>query len=155
MTRRYRTAWIPQGEPTYEEVFWARIGGLLLPFILLGALVFGRPSTTWSVVGFAGYLCIPADDRSAEARQGDDTDYSLPVAVGIPVLLVLAVVALSTAPVESAIDTLLAQAPTFVTTVVDVLGSVDFAALTIGGMYGFFARTAWRWHTADVVRPPE
>ena len=150
MSRSYLTAWIPRGKPTYEEVFWARVGGLGLPFVLLVALASDVPSTTWLAVGFAGYLCIPGTDRTAAERQNAHRDYTLPEASGFAILVLLAGVALSTAHVETVIAIVRSLAPT----VVDAIESVDFAALTTGGIYGAFAKTLFRWRTADEARPP-
>lgn len=150
MVRSYLTAWIPAGQPTYEEVFWARAGGLLLPFLLLGSLVFGYPSIAWLAVGFAGCLCIPGNDRTAAERQNDDADYSLPGAFGFAIVALLAGLALSSAPAANAIEFVRGLSPS----VVAAIESVDFVALTVGGVYGVFAKTAYRWHTADEVRPP-
>jgi hypothetical protein len=154
VVRSYLTAWIPSGRPTYEEVFWARAGGLLLPFLLLGSLVFGYPSIAWLAVGFAGYLCIPGNDRTAAERQNDDADLSLPGAIGVTIVFVVGIVVLSTPTVENQFAAAKSVAPTVVTSVTDALGSIDFGALVIGGIYGVFAKTAYRWHTADEVRPP-
>lgn len=151
MIRSYLTAWIPAGKPTYEEVFWARVGGIGLPFVLLSAVEFDALSTTWLAVGFAGYLCVPVTDRTAEERQHDHRDYTLPEAFGVAIVALLAGVALSTAPVENAIGFVRGVAPT----VVDAIGGVDFAALTIGGIYGVFAKTLYRWLDADDVQPPD
>lgn len=150
MPRSYLTPWIPAGEPTDEEVFWARVGGLALPFVLLGALTYDYPSIPWLLVGFAGYLCVPATDRTAAARRNDH-NFTLPEAFGFAIVALLAGLALSSAPAANAIGFVRGLAPT----IVDAIESVGFVGLTIGGMYGAFAKTAYRWHGADEVRPAD
>jgi hypothetical protein len=93
---------------------------------------------------------VPATDRTTAARRNDH-DFTLPEAVGFAIVALLAGLALSSAPAENAIGIVRGPAPT----VVDGIEGVDFAALTIGGLYGVFAKTLSRWRNADDGRPPD
>jgi hypothetical protein len=153
--RRYLSARIPEGKPTYEEVFWARVGGLVLPVLLLGTVASDTRSAVWLAVGSAGYLCTPADNRPPAKRQEDGTDYPLPVAFGAAIFMMLVVVGLSTEPVGNAIENVISVGPTALRDVIDTVETVDVDVLVTGGIYGVFARTGYRWYNADEIRPPD
>jgi hypothetical protein len=146
----YLTAWIPSGQATWTEAFWAGVAALALPVVALDALVLGGLDPAWLALGFLLALFIPADDRPAAERARDDTDYSAGAAVAFAISCLALGVALTEAPVATVIDTVRATAPALA----DALANaprIDLAALAVGGIYAYVAKTASRVATARNV----